>query len=47
MTKKDKGLVCAYHVDDQGKQRELDFKEVQKINKKPEGEGWYWVHLDH
>ena len=31
---------------DQGKARELNSKEVSKINKKPEGEGWYWIHMD-
>ena len=40
------GLVCAFHIDGQGKSREMDFKEVEKINQKPEGDGWYWVHWD-
>lgn len=40
------GLVCAFHIDNEGKARQLDFDEVKTIRKKPEGEGWYWVHMD-
>lgn len=46
MQEKGDGLVCAYHIDGAGKAHKLDMKEVNKINKKPEGEGWYWVHMD-
>ena len=46
MASEDKALVCAYHVDEKGEAHELDFKKVSKINEKPTGEGWYWVHLD-
>ncbi len=41
-----KGLVCAYHIDGQGASKELSFKDVKKINQKPEGDGWTWIHLD-
>ncbi len=41
-----KGLVCAYHISEQGEARELSFKDVKKINEKPEGDGWVWLHFD-
>ncbi len=40
------GLVCAYHIGEDKKATELTFDEVKKINKKPEGPGWYWIHMD-
>ncbi len=42
----DKGLVCAYHIIENKEARELTFDEVRAINHKPEGAGWYWIHMD-
>ncbi len=46
MPENSKGLVCAYHISEQGEARELSLKDVKKINEKPEGDGWVWLHFD-
>ncbi len=40
------GLVCAFHIKEGDTVQELTFDEVKKINQKPEGPGWYWIHMD-
>ena len=40
------GLVCAYHISEDNTATELTFDDVKKINKKPDGPGWYWIHMD-
>ena len=46
MVETNKGLVCAYHIDDNGNPCELSFKQVKKIHQKPDEDGWCWIHLD-